>query len=85
MPGIPWRDGGGSLCESNCRAEFQVFFPFPSSGRDEEVCRRYIAGAGRIMSFQLKKLLRRGVDDLKAYVPGRRIEEVADEYGLSEV
>ena len=37
------------------------------------------------MSFQLKKLLRRGVGDLKAYVPGRGIEEVADEYGLSEV
>ncbi len=37
------------------------------------------------MDFEPEKLLRRGIEDLKAYVPGRRIEEVADEYGLSEV
>ncbi len=37
------------------------------------------------MNFKLENLLRRGIDDLKAYVPGRRIEEVADEYDLAEV
>ena len=37
------------------------------------------------MDFEPEKLLRRSVENLKAYVPGRRIEEVADEYGLSEV
>ena len=33
----------------------------------------------------MEELLRRGVSSLKAYVPGRSIEEVASEYGLSEV
>jgi histidinol-phosphate aminotransferase len=37
------------------------------------------------MSFQPKKFLRRGIERLKAYVPGRGIEEVATEFGLSEV
>ena len=33
----------------------------------------------------MKKLLRRGVVDLKAYVPGRSIEDVSREYGISGV
>ena len=35
--------------------------------------------------MNVEELLRRGVSSLKAYVPGRSIEEVAAEYGLSEV
>lgn len=35
--------------------------------------------------MNVEELLRKGVSSLKAYVPGRSIEEVAAEYGLSEV
>ena len=35
--------------------------------------------------MNVEKLLRKGVSSLEAYVPGRSIEEVAAEYGLSEV
>jgi len=37
------------------------------------------------VSFEAEKLLRRGVASLKAYVPGRSVEDVASEYGLSDV
>ncbi len=37
------------------------------------------------MAIRAEKLIRRGVDSLKAYVPGRGIEEVSREFGLSEV
>ena len=39
----------------------------------------------RARALNVEELLRRGVSSLKAYVPGRSIEEVASEYGLSEV
>ncbi len=35
--------------------------------------------------MNVEELLRKGVSSLEAYVPGRSIEEVAAEYGLSEV
>ncbi len=35
--------------------------------------------------FDVEPLLRKGVSSLEAYVPGRAIEDVAAEYGLSEV
>lgn len=35
--------------------------------------------------MNVEELLRKGVSSLKAYVPGRSIEEVAAEYGLSDV
>ena len=35
--------------------------------------------------MKVEELLRKGVSSLKAYVPGRSIEEVAAEYGLSDV
>ncbi|MCE2452995.1 MAG: aminotransferase class I/II-fold pyridoxal phosphate-dependent enzyme, partial [Nitrospinae bacterium] len=35
--------------------------------------------------MNVEDLLRKGVSSLKAYVPGRSIEEVAAEYGLSDV
>ena len=38
---------------------------------------------GKVLNVE--ELLRKGVSSLKAYVPGRSIEEVAAEYGLSEV
>jgi len=37
------------------------------------------------MGFRAEQFIRRGIESLQAYVPGRRIEEVAKEYGLSEV
>ena len=40
-------------------------------------------GAGA--AFDAERLLRKGVSSLRAYVPGRSIEEVAAEYGLSGV
>lgn len=36
-------------------------------------------------AFDVERLLRKGVTSLEAYVPGRSIEEVAAEYGLSGV
>lgn len=36
-------------------------------------------------ALNVEELLRKGVSSLKAYVPGRSIEEVAAEFGLSEV
>ena len=39
----------------------------------------------RARALNVEELLRRGVSSLKAYVPGRSIEEVSAEYGLSEV
>ena len=35
--------------------------------------------------MNVEELLRKGISSLEAYVPGRSIEEVAAEYGLSEV
>ena len=35
--------------------------------------------------FDVEPLLRKGVSSLEAYVPGRAIEDVAAEYGLSEI
>ena len=46
--------------------------------RDEDDIER-----GKVLNVE--KLLRKGVSSLEAYVPGRSIEEVAAEYGLSEV
>jgi histidinol-phosphate aminotransferase len=37
------------------------------------------------MAFRAEQFLRRGIDSLQAYVPGRGIDEVAKEYSLSEV
>ena len=39
----------------------------------------------RCKTLNVEDLLRKGVSSLKAYVPGRSIEEVAAEFGLSEV
>ena len=39
----------------------------------------------RDKALNVEDLLRKGVSSLKAYVPGRSIEEVAAEYGLSDV
>lgn len=40
---------------------------------------------GRDAAFDVERLLREGVSALRAYVPGRSIEEVAAEFDLSEV
>ncbi|MBT6393201.1 MAG: histidinol-phosphate transaminase [Nitrospinaceae bacterium] len=37
------------------------------------------------MGFEPEKLLRKGIETLDIYVPGRRAEEVGREYGLTEV